>query len=383
MKHCDGVFASGALRVLLRDNDGEGHRFGPNQGSVAWQQRWCVLETSSLIMYSSSDMTYDEDTIIFALSSCSRCFKLDSSRLAELRGAGSSFSSALLSLSSVPQYCGFLLEMKDEFDNEGDDEDNEELDSRFPLLRIDCADSSRVDHGPWPRVLCFCAATGTEAETWVAAAALAVGIEATNEVWESSESEEESDSESPGEEPTASRILAVDIDDFSDYEDDSNTRRSSLTDNMTMDWSKLAAVVPKLEEKPTKLKTLRIRKVCFDQRNGEPEGGLPDCPIDDFSDYEDDRMARSSSLERTVETDWTFVSSSAEPTSSGDGTRDRSGCVPDLVGFHACEVSRDSQGSDVGSMLKSTVGTGDVFVGNDKHGSERVGRIIELPAESW
>eukprot|EP00930_Biecheleria_cincta_P030778 TRINITY_DN21333_c0_g1_i1.p1 TRINITY_DN21333_c0_g1~~TRINITY_DN21333_c0_g1_i1.p1 ORF type:complete len:241 (+),score=45.23 TRINITY_DN21333_c0_g1_i1:37-723(+) len=85
------------------------------------------------------------------------------------------------------------------------------------------------------------------------------------------------------------------IDDFSDYEDDSIelVKRSSLSAKHAADWTALSSAP--LDNDDTSL--------------GQPQVSEPskvkEQPIDDFSDYEDDEIARKSSICALNEQDWT------------------------------------------------------------------------------
>lgn len=80
------------------------------------------------------------------------------------------------------------------------------------------------------------------------------------------------------------------IDDLSDYEDESSVKRSSLDGTMESDWTQIAG--------------LRSRKSTGSIHKGSCASQYE---IDDMSDYENDEVARSSSLTSWQRMDWTQI----------------------------------------------------------------------------
>lgn len=97
------------------------------------------------------------------------------------------------------------------------------------------------------------------------------------------------------------------IDDFSDYEDESVdvVKRSSWSAKHAADWTAIrTADAPENEElvQPKKVEPIEVKEQ----------------PIDDFSDYEDDEIARKSSLCALDEQDWSKLAAMAPSTKSGE-----------------------------------------------------------------
>jgi len=91
----------------------------------------------------------------------------------------------------------------------------------------------------------------------------------------------------PAQLPNAEEVEVVEIDDFSDYEEDSHAalheRSSSFSHRYSADWGAEAEVAAR----------------------GEAE--IPNYEIDDFSDYEDDENARRSSIVNLSLADWSKI----------------------------------------------------------------------------
>lgn len=93
---------------------------------------------------------------------------------------------------------------------------------------------------------------------------------------------------------------AIEIDDFSDYEDNENSRKFSIVGrHEDVDWAALAVVPPPVEEPEPATRGDSTAGENFD--------------IDDFSDYEDDEHARQSSIVAIEESDWAALKGMALP----------------------------------------------------------------------
>lgn len=104
---------------------------------------------------------------------------------------------------------------------------------------------------------------------------------------------------------------AINIDDYSDYEDDAHFRRSSLVDHHEMNWTLPGQPSIRSRSPPSPLMASAQPPHLHGADAAHAVGQSFD--IDDFSDYEDDRHARSSSLVSLDRHDWTALGSRQRP----------------------------------------------------------------------
>eukprot|EP00928_Gymnodinium_smaydae_P065017 TRINITY_DN48216_c0_g1_i1.p1 TRINITY_DN48216_c0_g1~~TRINITY_DN48216_c0_g1_i1.p1 ORF type:complete len:280 (-),score=72.39 TRINITY_DN48216_c0_g1_i1:99-938(-) len=252
-----------------------------------WTLTWCVLGGSSLELYANEHCTHRHGVVTLSATARVACFSDPNAPggcTEELRRQ---------------RPLGFVLDVESSCcDLE-----------RFPLQHdpawIDGVHRQFLYFGvddPKPDVL----------EEWITALDDAIGIQAAEG---DGEGDEEDCLASDADEEEVVVDGTCHIDDFSDYEDDSAKRRSSLKQRMDSDWTMEAIAAAAASKKKKKKK-----------KEGAPAGKYF---IDDFSDYEDDEPARRSSLIDTLDQDWTELVASAPPVpKDSDGDEDEGDPAP-------------------------------------------------------
>lgn len=242
----------------------------PDSSGDVWLRLWCVLTAQELAFFEDSNCVEKQGYAPVSASTCPLSFISSQAPKAAARlGQARPFGFVL------PVSCGSVA------------------DSGFGhLLHVDVADASSSGSVNDVHLLYFDASCADDSEAWVAAfsrVALALDGEAADRDAEEAEA-------APAE-PRTAEVRAVEIDDFSDYEDDSHCRRSSLEAGFeSCDW-------------------VKIQTTAEDSRGKDAmrHHNTANFEIDDFSDYDDEEegapgnTAKRSSLKDGYSQDWSGV----------------------------------------------------------------------------